>query len=45
MHGRSIETCGKMGAILSGRIIELIGAKMDESDWENMRREIQVLED
>ena len=44
MKGLSSETCGKMGAILAGRIIELIGAKMDESNWENLRREIAALE-
>lgn len=38
------ETCGKMGAILAGRIIELIGAKMEESNWELLRREISALE-
>jgi sugar/nucleoside kinase (ribokinase family) len=40
MKGFSPETCGQMGAILSGRVIELIGAKMDEAHWENLRREI-----
>jgi len=45
MKGLSAEICGKMGAILAGRIIELIGAKMDESHWENLRREILALED
>jgi sugar/nucleoside kinase (ribokinase family) len=44
MKGHSSEICGKMGAILAGRIIELIGAKMNESDWENLRREILALE-
>ena len=44
MKGHSAETCGKMGAILAGRIIELIGAKMDESNWETLRREIAALE-
>jgi len=44
MKGLSSETCGKMGSILAGRIIELIGAKMDESNWENLRREIAALE-
>ncbi len=44
MKGLSAETCGKMGAILAGRIIELIGAKMDESHWEILRREIAALE-
>ncbi len=44
MKGLPLETCGKIGAILSGRIIELIGAKMDESNWEILRREIKSLE-
>jgi sugar/nucleoside kinase (ribokinase family) len=44
IQGLPAETCGKMGAILAGRIIELIGAKMDESNWENLRREILALE-
>jgi sugar/nucleoside kinase (ribokinase family) len=44
IKGLDIETCGKMGAILAGRIIELIGAKMDEANWENLRREIKTLE-
>jgi len=44
MKGLPPETCGKMGAVLSGRVIELIGAKMDESNWENLRREIKILE-
>jgi len=44
MKGLSAEICGKMGAVLSGRVIELIGAKMDEANWENLRREIASLE-
>ena len=44
MQGLPMETCGKIGAILSGRIIEIIGAKMEESSWEILRREIKTLE-
>jgi len=40
----SPEACGKIGAILAGRVIELIGAKMDEPQWEILRREIAALE-
>jgi sugar/nucleoside kinase (ribokinase family) len=43
LKGLPLETCGKMGAILAGRIIEMIGAKMDESNWEILRREIQAM--
>lgn len=45
MNGLSMEKCGKIGAILSGRVIEMIGAKMDESTWETLRREVTSLED
>jgi sugar/nucleoside kinase (ribokinase family) len=38
-----VETCGKIGSILSGKVIEGIGAKMDESTWEKLRREIKAL--
>ena len=44
MNGLSTENCGKIGAILSGRVIEITGAKMDESTWEVLRREIKTLE-
>jgi sugar/nucleoside kinase (ribokinase family) len=44
LKGLSPETCGKMGSILAGRVIEVIGAKMDEAHWENLRREIYSME-
>lgn len=43
IHGMSMEKCGQIGAILSGKVIEVNGAKMDESTWEILRREIKVL--
>lgn len=43
INGQSMEICGKIGAILAGRVIEVYGAKMDESVWENLRREIKSL--
>jgi sugar/nucleoside kinase (ribokinase family) len=45
MHNLPAATCGQMGAILAGRVIEMIGAKMDESHWELLRREIAALKD
>jgi sugar/nucleoside kinase (ribokinase family) len=44
LKGLGPEICGKMGSILAGRVIEVIGAKMDESHWENLRREINSME-
>jgi len=40
---QDIEICGKIGSILAGRVIEGIGAKMDEASWEKLRREIKNL--
>jgi sugar/nucleoside kinase (ribokinase family) len=44
LKGLGPDICGKMGSILAGRVIEVIGAKMDESHWENLRREINSME-
>lgn len=44
LKGLSPETCGEMGSALAGRVIEVIGAKMEESHWENLRREISAME-
>ncbi|MDF1572116.1 MAG: adenosine kinase [Bacteroidales bacterium] len=43
VNGLSLETCGNIGAILSGRVIEVLGAKMDESTWENIRRQVRAI--
>jgi sugar/nucleoside kinase (ribokinase family) len=40
-----IDVCGKIGALGAGRVIEVLGAKMDESVWENLRREIKTIVD
>ena len=36
----SLQVCGKAGSILAAKVIELLGAKMNESTWEILRREI-----
>ncbi len=43
IHGMSVEKCGQIGAILSGKVIEINGAKMEEATWENLRREIKAI--
>ncbi|UCG27297.1 MAG: adenosine kinase [Bacteroidales bacterium] len=32
-----LNRCGEMGALLSGRVIEVIGSKVDESQWKLIR--------
>ncbi len=39
-QGRNLEQCGIMGSILAGNVIEIMGTKMDEKRWQNIRREI-----
>ncbi len=39
----SLEKCGKIGALLSGNVIEVIGPKMDENRWEMMKKEIETI--
>jgi sugar/nucleoside kinase (ribokinase family) len=38
-----LEQCGRIGAILAGRTIEVVGAKMDEERWQKARQMINKL--
>ncbi len=38
-----LKTCGEIGTLLASNVIEVVGAKMQESTWENIRREIRLL--
>jgi len=35
--GKSLETCGEYGAMLSGNVIEFIGSKMSKERWNRIR--------
>ncbi|WP_430817636.1 adenosine kinase [Carboxylicivirga sp. RSCT41] len=37
----SLEKCGKIGSILSGNVIEVVGPKMNESKWGNIQKLIK----
>ena len=37
-----LEKCGKIGSILSGHVIEVIGPKMEESVWDSIRKKIEL---
>jgi sugar/nucleoside kinase (ribokinase family) len=39
--GLSMNQCGRIGALLGGKVIETIGAKMDEKTWESIKEEIE----
>ena len=36
--------CGELGALLSGKVIEVIGPKIDESRWEEIKKHVKTLE-
>jgi len=38
-----LENCGLFGSILAGNVIELIGAKMPDRKWDNVRKSIQKI--
>jgi sugar/nucleoside kinase (ribokinase family) len=43
IKGETLQKCGMMGAIVAKNIIEVMGAKMDDNRWENIRAEIANL--
>jgi sugar/nucleoside kinase (ribokinase family) len=43
VKGYPLEKCGKIGAILAGKVIEHIGPKIDEEEWMGIRKMIQTL--
>lgn len=44
MHGLPLDKCGKIGSILAGNVIEVIGAKMDKGRWEKIRDAVSQVE-
>ena len=42
-HGLTLDKCGAIGSLLSGRVIEVIGAKMSESTWNQIKADIAIL--
>ena len=43
MQGKSLDKAGKIGAILSGNVIEVIGAKMNEERWTNINQVVSKI--
>jgi sugar/nucleoside kinase (ribokinase family) len=35
-----LDTCGKIGALISGKVVEVIGAKLNDEVWEEIKRNI-----
>lgn len=41
--GYSLEKCAKIGSLLSGDVIQVIGTELPEAQWEKIRKEISEL--
>jgi len=39
----SLEVCGKIGSLISGNVVEVLGAKMPEEVWIDIQREIEKI--
>ena len=39
----SLDKCGAIGSLCSGRVVEVIGPKMNDSIWEGIRKEIEKI--
>ena len=37
IHDQTVETCGRIGAILAGKVIEVVGPKIPDGDWQVVR--------
>ncbi len=41
--GYPLELCGKIGSIVAGHVVEVVGAKMNENRWDTIKKEIHQL--
>jgi len=42
--GLPLDVCGRIGSIVAGNVVEVIGAKMEETRWDIIRNEIKKLQ-
>jgi sugar/nucleoside kinase (ribokinase family) len=45
ISGFSLEKCGKIGSVLGGHAVEVIGARLDNDRWIKIRKQIERIED
>jgi len=42
--GLSMAQCGHVGALLAGKVIEVVGAKIPESIWDEIKKGVKIIE-
>ncbi|MGQ1889411.1 adenosine kinase [Thermophagus sp. OGC60D27] len=40
IHGLPMDKCGEIGSLLAGKVIEVIGPKIDDQVWEEINRQV-----
>ena len=41
--GHNLEKCGKIGTLLAGEVIQVIGAELEEGRWEFIKNQVELL--
>jgi len=44
IKGKDLEWCGKAGSLLSGKVVEVLGAKLEEDQWDEIKAELALLD-
>jgi sugar/nucleoside kinase (ribokinase family) len=42
-HGMNLEKCGILGSLMAGRVIEIVGARMDQEKFNEIKNEIMTI--
>lgn len=42
-HNFDLETCGKIAALVSGKVVEVMGANLPDSQWSQVKEEIEEI--
>ncbi len=43
VNNKSMETCGNMGSFISAKVVEVVGPKLNEDIWKEIREHISTL--
>lgn len=43
VSGRTMEECGKIGSVVGGNVVQIVGPKMDNERWDAIRRKIDEI--
>ncbi len=41
--GLDLEKCGKIGSLMAGEVIKVVGAELDDSQWESIKKQVELL--